>query len=420
MQRKSIRNFKAYVDTNIVVTSYGEIKKLKRSSATTEVKDNRKSTLNFKVSNPPLIKAITYKHSEDGVFDFATRESNEEFCNIDSKVIISHLGNVVSERSKGKEPQRILNTIIEENFPIQKESGLVHHVANARNGPDIYPKFELNLKPILAEEESGKIISNEKKLTLKDNRSSLKSKEHKKVSVSPEKKVIGFVKHNIPQDEIKLNAIELASPKIPEELNKTKNEDLNPVLKSNGVAKMQSKHGLHEFTESGSHTNRGHEPIDNEKVQKILNFDENSEVFAFKKLFQLDAVSKVGVRQPTVENLLIPPEDQKNLIQKKIEYEVKSFTDLRNYLLENNIKPERLLDSIINNLSQNSMYDNIKEFYFKDGNFVNSKNNSFVSQNSANKKPGDTKDPAIVPEMSQQKRRNLGKKKRGILCFSCF
>lgn len=423
MQRKSIRNLKAFVDTGIKVTSYEEVKKLKKKSAISEVKDNnsRKSTLNFKVCNPPLIKAITMKNCEDGAVSFATRESNDDICNIDTKN--SNRIIIASERNKGVESNPPLNTIIEENFPVQNESVLAHHFANPSNGSDMYPKFELNLKPIIAV-QTGKIISNEPKLSLKENRTSI-IKVQKKSSIPPEKKSVGFVNHDI------LDAEAMSITKdVHRLLHKNHEESNNPTTQNINLAskaselKLSSKHRLQDFQETTSYTNRGHEPAaDNEKIQKALNFEENSEVFAFKKLMQLDAVSKVGLKNSTAENLLVPPEDQKDLIQKKIEYEIKSFTDLRLYLLENNIKPARLLDSIINNLTQNSMYDNIKDFYARDVNNFHSKNNSFVSENSVNKIIGegkDNKDDLVnMPEIPL-KRRTLGKKKTGFLCLSCF
>lgn len=99
------------------------------------------------------------------------------------------------------------------------------------------------------------------------------------------------------------------------------------------------------------------------KVQQAVHLDHNkqSEVEKYN-LLQEAAIIKDNI---SVKNRskIISKEENENLTQKKINYDLHSFTDLKVFLLENNMKQERLLESCIDDISINSLVENAKVYY---------------------------------------------------------
>ena len=159
-----------------------------------------------------------------------------------------------------------------------------------------------------------------------------------------------------------------------------KNQILN-YLKSS----KENKNNVNNFTNQIKYS---------ERILKAINYSQcNNQLY--NKLQQLKSISKVSINDLLLnkkkkeannmnfnnekdvnENSFILNQQNENklLLTKKIQYNLKYINNLKNYLLDNTIKPGRLLDSIIDDISYNSLLHNIKDCYINDNKGLNKSN----------------------------------------------
>ena len=161
------------------------------------------------------------------------------------------------------------------------------------------------------------------------------------------------------------------------------------------------------------------------EYKKIVNLKAGYDIDAKKNslntLVELEKVSRIGLAtDKELFKLKTEILDQNVLIDKKQNYDLKDYNELKTFLIENNLKPERLLDSIIDMLSQNSILDNIRYHYNldkKDESLSSSEDEAdeIVKLNYNGLNKIDSLDNFRSGSFVNER-----KKRKGFLCFNCF